>query len=56
MAEESLVEKMADKKYRYIGKAVASIAICCLGGFAMNLTDGATGIDWSVLALFIIWR
>ena len=55
MSDESLVEKMADKKFRYIGKAVASIAICGLGAFAMYLTNGATGIGWSVLALLFIW-
>jgi len=39
----------------YIGKGIASIAVCGLGACAMYLTDGETGIGWAVLGLLIIW-
>lgn len=38
-----------------LGKGLASMAICGLGGFCMWYTKGQTGIGWSVLGLFIIW-
>ena len=40
---------------QHIGRGLASIGVCALGGFAMYLTDGQTGIGWAVLGLFIIW-
>lgn len=39
----------------YLGKALASIAICALGGYCMYMTKGNTGIGWAVLGLYIIW-
>ena len=38
-----------------LNKGIATIAICGLGGFAMWLTGGATGIGWTVLGILIIW-
>ncbi len=38
-----------------IGKGLASIAVCGMGGYCMWLTNGNTGIGWAVFGLFIIW-
>ena len=40
----------------YIGKGLASIAICAAGTYVAWLTGGTTGIGWAVLGLFIIWQ
>jgi len=39
----------------YIGKGMASMAICAIGAYVEWLTGGASGIGWTVLGLFIIW-
>lgn len=39
----------------YIGKGLASVAVCGAGAFAMYLTNGDTGIGWAVLGLLLIW-
>ena len=52
---DSEVVKLADKKYGYKCKAIASVAICALGGFVMWLTNGETGVGWAVFGLAIIW-
>jgi len=36
-------------------RAVASIAVCGLGGFSMYLTEGQTGIGWAILGILLIW-
>lgn len=39
-----------------IGKGMASIGICVLGGgVCMYFTKGSTGIGWAVFGLYIIW-
>ena len=55
MADESIVEKVLEKKLSYGSKAIASVAICFLGGLSMYITNGETGIGWAVLALIFIW-
>lgn len=42
-------------KYMYIGKGLATIAVCVLGGYCMYLTNGAIGVGWSIFGVFIIW-
>jgi len=37
------------------GKAIASVAVCALGGYCMKVSKGETGIGWAFLALLIIW-
>jgi hypothetical protein len=39
----------------YIGKGIASLAVCGLGAYAMYSTDGKTGVGWAILGLLIIW-
>ena len=39
----------------YIGKGLASIAVCAAGAYAMYISNGQTGIGWSILGLLIIW-
>lgn len=39
----------------YIGKGIASVAVCAGGAISMYVTNGNTGIGWSVLGLLIIW-
>ena len=39
----------------YIGKGLASVAVCALGGYCMFLTKCNTGIGWAILGIFIIW-
>jgi len=36
-----------------IGHGLAVIGICALGATSMYITDGGTGIGWSVLAISI---
>lgn len=36
-------------------KAIASIAVCGMGAYAMYLTDGKTGVGWAILGMLIIW-
>ena len=55
MAEKSIVEKVLEKKFSYRSKAVASVAVCILGGFCMYLTKGETGVGWSIVGLMLIW-
>jgi len=35
--------------------AVASIAVCALGGASMFASGGKTGIGWATLCLLVIW-
>lgn len=37
------------------GKALASVACCCMGAYVMRLTEGQTGIGWAILGLIFIW-
>lgn len=39
----------------YIGKGLASLAVCAAGAYCMYVTNGQTGIGWSILGLLIIW-
>ena len=38
-----------------LAKAIASIAVCAGGAFSMYVSDGTTGIGWSILGIMIIW-
>jgi hypothetical protein len=38
-----------------VARAVASIAVCGAGAYAMHVSNGTTGIGWTVLGLLIIW-
>jgi len=40
---------------KYIGKGIASIAMCALGAYSMYLTKGSTGIGWVILGLLVVW-
>ena len=55
MSEESVVEKMMEKRFSYRAKAIASISVCILGGVSMYITNGSTGIGWAILGLMFIW-
>lgn len=39
----------------YLAKGIASVAICALGAYCTDITEGETGIGWAILGLFIIW-
>ena len=42
----------------YIGKGLASVAVCAAGGFSMWVTAGSgspSGIGWAILGLLLIW-
>ena len=41
---------------KYLGKGLASAAICGMGAYVMYLTDGTTGIGWAVLGLLLVWN
>ena len=38
-----------------IGKGLASIAVCGLGGYCVYVTQSASGVWLAILGLFIIW-
>lgn len=38
-----------------IGKGIATLFVCCLGGYAMYVSEGKTGIGWAILGVLIIW-
>ena len=38
-----------------IAKAIASVAVCAMGGFCMWVTGGETGIGWAILGIFVTW-
>jgi len=38
-----------------INKGIATVAVCCMGGFAMWISGGTVGIGWGILGVFIIW-
>jgi hypothetical protein len=44
------------KIYVVVSKAVASIAVCALGGYCLYITNGNTGIGWAILGLLLIWE
>ncbi len=39
----------------YLGKGLASIAVCALGAFSMYRSDGEIGIGWAIIGLIVIW-
>lgn len=39
----------------YIGRGLASVAVCALGAYCMHVTNGSTGVGWAILGLFLIW-
>ena len=38
-----------------VAKAIASVAVCAMGGYVMYLTHGDTGIGWAITGIFLIW-
>jgi len=38
-----------------IGKGLASIAICGLGGYCMYISGGTTGVGWAIFGILLIW-
>ena len=40
---------------KYIGKGLATCGVCAMGGFVMYITNGATGIGWAILGVYIVW-
>ena len=40
---------------KLLSRAIASVAVCGMGGYVMHLTNGTTGIGWAILGIFIIW-
>ena len=38
-----------------LGKGLATIGVCILGGIAMYVSGGSTGIGWAILGVLIIW-
>jgi hypothetical protein len=44
-----------NKIAKYIGKGLASIAVCAMGAYCMWLTDGKTGVGWAILGMLFIW-
>ncbi|MCX6995795.1 MAG: hypothetical protein NTV49_01600 [Kiritimatiellaeota bacterium] len=46
---------MTEKQTEMIGRLVLSAMVCVLGGVAMYLSAGATGIGWAILGLALIW-
>ena len=39
----------------HTSRAVASVAVCAAGMFSMWVTDGFTGIGWTIIGLLLIW-
>jgi hypothetical protein len=44
------------KIYNVASKAIASIAVCALGGYCLYITNSSTGIGWAILGLILIWK
>lgn len=40
---------------QFFNKGIATISVCGLGAFSMYVTNGATGIGWAILGMFLIW-
>lgn len=36
-------------------RALATFAVCGMGGWCMYITDGATGVGWAILGVLFIW-
>ena len=49
MSEDHPLVKIAKNRHRMLSKAIASVAVCALGGFVMWLTHGETGVGWAIL-------
>ena len=43
------------KQYIHYDKGIATIAICASGAWAMYITNGSTGIGWSILGIMVLW-
>lgn len=39
----------------HIGRGLATIGVCLLGGLSMYITNGSTGIGWAILGVALIW-
>lgn len=44
------------EKLKYFSKTIASIVVCIAGTVSMYITDGETGIGWSIVGLIVIWN
>ena len=38
-----------------LGKGLATIGVCILGGFCMYVSKGETGVGWALLGVLFIW-
>ncbi len=47
---------MTDKEMELVVKFGLSVLVFLLAGMCMHVTQGATGIGWGVLGLFVIWN
>jgi len=36
-------------------KAIAFVAVCFMGAYVMDITEGQTGIGWAFLSLWMVW-
>jgi len=36
-------------------KALASVACCAMGSYCMFITNGSTGVGWTILGIALIW-
>ena len=43
------------KKSEHIGRGLATIGICILGGFSMWVSGGETGVGWAIVGIIFIW-
>jgi len=39
----------------HYARALASIAVCILGGWCMYVSHGSTGVGWAILGIALIW-
>ena len=47
--------KLAQARHLNLSKAIASVAVCLVGAFAMKITNGETGIGWAIFGIALIW-
>ena len=56
-SNKDVIEKQSNKKdyAKYIAKGIATIAVCGMGAYVMQITDGKTGIGWAIFGVIGIW-
>ena len=40
--------------WNYLGKGIASIAICAMGAYCMYISKGVTGVGWAIFGLIVV--